>query len=123
MMIVVYIGIACLVTYVFLLGFRQIQALQERVERLEAEKTETEALILSFMESMTDVVEKDVTTDSFKQEESSAIEADHVGTETSSSSAPIDVEDVLLHHSVRDAARMLGKGEGEMALYAKFRGK
>ena len=128
-MYIVYVITACLVAYGFLFGYRQVQALQERVERLEREKQETETLLLSFMESMNDLVTKEpierkVDVD---QEDSILVEAnvesvsDELNKENSTMS--VDVDDVLLRHSVRDAARILGKGEGELALYAKLRKK
>nr|WP_251126906.1 MULTISPECIES: hypothetical protein [unclassified Exiguobacterium] len=115
--------------YGFLFGYRQVQALQERVERLEREKQETETLLLSFMESMNDLVTKEPVERKadVHQEDSILVEAniesvsDELNEENSTTS--VDVDDVLLRHSVRDAARILGKGEGELALYAKLRKK
>ncbi|MCT4782872.1 MULTISPECIES: hypothetical protein [Exiguobacterium] len=113
-------------TYALLLAFKQLKTLKSRIEQLEAEKHETEMLLLSFMESMNDVVKQDdVSERTFHESESMSHEPE---------AAPIQkvvaeqsdhqlVEETLLRHSVRDAARLLGKGEGEMALYAKFRGK
>ncbi|WP_251127438.1 hypothetical protein [Exiguobacterium sp. s48] len=120
---------ACLVAYGFLFGYRQVQALQERVERLEREKQETETLLLSFMESMNDLVVQEPTERSnvIQQEEptplNESVQTIEEETEEIKPSASIDVDDVLLRHSVRDAARILGKGEGELALYAKLRKK
>ncbi|MGI1821143.1 hypothetical protein ACRPK6_02995 [Exiguobacterium sp. TRN 1102] len=132
-MYIVYVITACLVAYGFLFGYRQVQALQERVERLEREKQETETLLLSFMESMNDLVVQEPVERSnvVQQEEASSLSVNESvqtvveATEetTPSASASIDVDDVLLRHSVRDAARILGKGEGELALYAKLRKK
>ncbi|WP_269318058.1 hypothetical protein [Exiguobacterium sp. KJ 601] len=130
-MYIVYVITACLVAYVFLFGYRQVQALQERVERLEREKQETETLLLSFMESMNDLVVQEPVERSnvVQQEEASSLPVNESiqtvveATEETTPSASIDVDDVLLRHSVRDAARILGKGEGELALYAKLRKK
>nr|WP_251125788.1 hypothetical protein [Exiguobacterium sp. s22] len=110
-------------------GYRQVQALQERVERLEREKQETETLLLSFMESMNDLVVQEPAERSsvVQQEETTpvneSVQTIEEETEEIKPSASIDVDDVLLRHSVRDAARILGKGEGELALYAKLRKK
>nr|WP_251024907.1 MULTISPECIES: hypothetical protein [Exiguobacterium] len=120
-----------MVAYGFLFGYRQVQALQERVERLEREKQETETLLLSFMESMNDLVVQEPVERSnvVQQEEASSLPVNESvqtvveATEETTPSASIDVDDVLLRHSVRDAARILGKGEGELALYAKLRKK
>jgi uncharacterized membrane protein len=122
---------ACLVAYGFLFGYRQVQALQERVDRLEREKQETETLLLSFMESMNDLVVQEPAERSnvAQQEEAptlvvnASVQTVVEATEEATPSASIDVDDVLLRHSVRDAARILGKGEGELALYAKLRKK
>ncbi|WP_214775787.1 hypothetical protein [Exiguobacterium sp. s37] len=130
-MYIVYVITACLVAYVFLFGYRQVQALQERVERLEREKQETETLLLSFMESMNDlVVQEPVERSNVVQREeaptpvvNASVQTVVEATEETTPSASIDVDDVLLRHSVRDAARILGKGEGELALYAKLRKK
>lgn len=128
-MYIVYVSMACLVAYGFLFGYRQVQALQERVERLEREKQETETLLLSFMESMNDLVVQEPAERSnvIQQEESTpvneSVQTIEESTEEIKPSASIDVDDVLLRHSVRDAARILGKGEGELALYAKLRKK
>ncbi|MBQ6459668.1 hypothetical protein ACFO4U_02570 [Exiguobacterium profundum] len=130
-MYIVYVITACLVAYGFLFGYRQVQALQERVERLEREKQETETLLLSFMESMNDLVVQEPVERSnvVQQEEASSLPVNESvqtvveATEETTPSASIDVDDVLLRHSVRDAARILGKGEGELALYAKLRKK
>ncbi|MCC5892249.1 hypothetical protein [Exiguobacterium sp.] len=119
-MTIVLLIAAIVVTYALLITFKQLQTLKERVERLEAEKRETEELLLSFMESMNDVVQAG---------EPSAVpamsvtvgETDQVEPETPATGHL--VEDVLLHHSVRETARLLGKGEGEVALYAKLRKK
>nr|WP_251130950.1 hypothetical protein [Exiguobacterium sp. s189] len=118
-----------MVAYGFLFGYRQVQTLQERIERLEREKQETETLLLSFMESMNDLVTKEPVERKadVHQEDSILVEAniesvsDELNEENSTTS--VDVDDVLLRHSVRDAARILGKGEGELALYAKLRKK
>lgn len=128
-MYIVYVITACLVAYGFLFGYRQVQTLQERIERLEREKHETETLLLSFMESMNDLVTKEPEERKadVHQEDSILVEAnvesvsDELNEENSTTS--VDVDDVLLRHSVRDAARILGKGEGELALYAKLRKK
>ncbi|WP_214745437.1 hypothetical protein [Exiguobacterium sp. s189] len=128
-MYIVYVVTACLVAYGFLFGYRQVQTLQERIERLEREKQETETLLLSFMESMNDLVTKEPVERKadVHQEDSILVEAniesvsDELNEENSTTS--VDVDDVLLRHSVRDAARILGKGEGELALYAKLRKK
>lgn len=130
-MYILYVMTACLVAYGFLFGYRQVQALQERVDRLEREKQETESLLLSFMESMNDLVtndpggrEIDIQVDTVplpSNEEST--ESTTTTKDETESSVSIDVDDVLLRHSVRDAARILGKGEGELALYAKLRKK
>ncbi|MGE6491609.1 hypothetical protein ACQKD4_07850 [Exiguobacterium sp. NPDC077395] len=128
-MYIVYVVTACLVAYGFLFGYRQVQTLQERIERLEREKHETETLLLSFMESMNDLVTKEPVERKadVHQEDSILVEAkiesvsDELNEENSTTS--VDVDDVLLRHSVRDAARILGKGEGELALYAKLRKK
>ena len=128
-MYIVYVVTACLVAYGFLFGYRQVQTLQERIERLEREKHETETLLLSFMESMNDLVTKEPVgrKADVHQENSILVEAnvesvsDELDEENSTTS--VDVDDVLLRHSVRDAARILGKGEGELALYAKLRKK
>ncbi|WDH77028.1 MULTISPECIES: hypothetical protein [Exiguobacterium] len=130
-MYIVYVMTACLVAYGFLFGYRQVQILQERVERLEREKQETETLLLSFMESMNDLVASEPPERELKvQEESLPLtsveesnESLKTTTDETKSSASVDVDDVLLRHSVRDAARILGKGEGELALYAKLRKK
>ncbi|WP_214687941.1 hypothetical protein [Exiguobacterium sp. s163] len=130
-MYIIYVITACLVAYGFLFGYRQVQALQERVERLEREKQETETLLLSFMESMNDLVVQEPVERSnvVQQEEASSLPVNESvqtvveATEETTPSASIDVDDVLLRHSVRDAARILGKGEGELALYAKLRKK
>lgn len=130
-MYIVYVITACLVAYGFLFGYRQVQALQERVDRLEREKQETETLLLSFMESMNDLVVQEPVERSnvVQQEEASSLSVNESvqtvveATEETTPSASIDVDDVLLRHSVRDAARILGKGEGELALYAKLRKK
>lgn len=106
--------------YGLLIGFRQIQALNERINRLEAEKRETETLLLSFMESLNDVVKNDA------PESPQPTSAEIGETETKASADGTvnpSVEEVLLRHSVRDTARLLGKGEGEVALYAKLRQK
>lgn len=130
-MYILYVMTACLVAYGFLFGYRQVQALQERVDRLEREKQETESLLLSFMESMNDLVTNDpdgresdiqVNTVPLPSNEESTESTTTTKDETESS-VSIDVDDVLLRHSVRDAARILGKGEGELALYAKLRKK
>lgn len=108
------------IAYGLLIGFRQLQALNARVDRLEAEKRETEALLLSFMESMSDVVKNDAP-ESLKPALAEIAETEP---ETSADdTVNPSVEEVLLHHSVRDTARLLGKGEGEVALYAKLRQK
>ncbi|MDE0562098.1 hypothetical protein [Exiguobacterium sp. B2(2022)] len=128
-MYIVYVITACLVAYGFLFGYRQVQTLRERIERLEREKHETETLLLSFMESMNDLVTKEPVERKadVRQEDSILVEAnveslsDELNEENSTTS--VDVDDVLLRHSVRDAARILGKGEGELALYAKLRKK
>jgi len=128
---IVYVITACLVAYGFLFGYRQVQALQERVDRLEREKQETETLLLSFMESMNDLVVQEPAERSnvAQQEEAptlvvnASVQTVVEATEEATPSASIDVDDVLLRHSVRDAARILGKGEGELALYAKLRKK
>nr|WP_251129914.1 hypothetical protein [Exiguobacterium sp. CH10] len=119
-----------MVAYGFLFGYRQVQALQERVERLEREKQETETLLLSFMESMNDLVTKEPVerkVDVHQEDVSVPVETktDVVSNDLDEdkSKPSIDVDDVLLRHSVRDAARILGKGEGELALYAKLRKK
>lgn len=130
-MYIVYVITACLVAYGFLFGYRQVQALQERVDRLEREKQETETLLLSFMESMNDLVVQEPIERSnvVQQEEASSLSVNESvqtvveATEETTPSASIDMDDVLLRHSVRDAARILGKGEGELALYAKLRKK
>lgn len=130
-MYIVYVITACLVAYGFLFGYRQVQALQERVDRLEREKQETETLLLSFMESMNDLVVQEPTERSnvVQQEKApsppvnASVQTILEATEEETPSASIDVDDVLLRHSVRDAARILGKGEGELALYAKLRKK
>lgn len=130
-MYIVYVITACLVAYGFLFGYRQVQALQERVDRLEREKQETETLLLSFMESMNDLVVQEPAERSnvAQQEEAptlvvnASVQTVVEATEEATPSASIDVDDVLLRHSVRDAARILGKGEGELALYAKLRKK
>lgn len=130
-MYIVYVITACLVAYGFLFGYRQVQALQERVDRLEREKQETETLLLSFMESMNDLVVREPAERSnvMQQEEApsppvnASVQTVAETTEEETPSASIDVDDVLLRHSVRDAARILGKGEGELALYAKLRKK
>lgn len=119
-MTIVLLIVAIVVTYALLIVFKQLQTLKERVERLEVEKRETEALLLSFMESMNDVVKQEVVV------ESTSREPDSLPVQRVEEDQPSDqqlVEETLLRHSVRDAARLLGKGEGEMALYAKFRGK
>ncbi len=122
-MTVVYIGIACIVAYGLLILFRQVQALTARITRLEQEKRETEALLLSFMESMNDVVKQPAPP---SEESAVAPTLEDSPAEAPSSrerqQAP-HVEDVLLNHSVRETARLLGKGEGEVALYAKLRKK
>ncbi|TCI49264.1 hypothetical protein EVJ27_01225 [Exiguobacterium sp. SH3S2] len=108
------------IAYGLLIGFRQIQTLNERVNRLESEKRETEALLLSFMESMSDVVKNDAA----ESPKPTSTEIAEIETETSEDGAVNpSVEEVLLRHSVRDTARLLGKGEGEVALYAKLRQK
>ncbi|QUP86057.1 hypothetical protein KD909_08765 [Exiguobacterium sp. PFWT01] len=130
-MYIVYVITACLVAYGFLFGYRQVQALQERVDRLEREKQETETLLLSFMESMNDLViqESAERSNVVQREEAptpvvnASVQTVVEATEETTPSASIDVDDVLLRHSVRDAARILGKGEGELALYAKLRKK
>ncbi len=130
-MYIVYVITTCLVAYGFLFGYRQVQALQERVDRLEREKQETETLLLSFMESMNDLVVQEPAerSNEVQQEEAptpvgnASVQAVVEATEETTLSASIDVDDVLLRHSVRDAARILGKGEGELALYAKLRKK
>lgn len=128
-MYIVYVVTACLVAYGFLFGYRQVQTLQERIERLEREKQETETLLLSFMESMNDLVMKEPVgrKADLHQEDSIPVEAnvESVSNELNEekSTTSVDVDDVLLRHSVRDAARILGKGEGELALYAKLRKK
>ncbi|MDX5981769.1 hypothetical protein SIL77_10875 [Exiguobacterium profundum] len=130
-MYIVYVITACLVAYGFLFGYRQVQALQERIDRLEREKQETETLLLSFMESMNDlVVQESAERSNVVQREeaptpvvNASVQTVVEATEETTPSASIDVDDVLLRHSVRDAARILGKGEGELALYAKLRKK
>ena len=134
-MIIIYIAIACIIVYGFLFGYRQMQSLQERITRLESEKQEMESLLLTFMESMNDIVANDVSKahtamsqpPSVRKTEQEVIETAEETEDIEMSQADatdrVDVEDVLLRHSVRDAARLLGKGEGEMALYAKFRKK
>ena len=129
-MIILYVVLACLIAYGFLFCYRLIQSLQVRVTLLESEKQEMESLLLTFMESMNDLVKenpKSSTESPVSQEpqkESTPVDSTlETATETVAVSNQLDVEDVLLRHSVRDAARLLGKGEGEMALYAKFRKK
>ncbi len=109
-------------TYALLLAFKQLQTLKSRVEQLEAEKRETELLLLSFMESMNDVVKQDVRDVVIEPEKHEPV-ATPVQRDSGERAGHQLVEETLLRHSVRDAARLLGKGEGEMALYAKFRGK
>ncbi|WP_215141582.1 hypothetical protein [Exiguobacterium qingdaonense] len=127
-MYIVYVISACLVAYGFLFGYRQVQELQERVNRLEREKQETETLLLSFMESMNDLAAQKPSerADAIveEQEPSPPIEESIEQVETSTGeTVSVDVDDVLLRHSLKDAARILGKGEGELALYAKLRKK
>lgn len=133
-MIILYIALACLIAYGFLFGYRLIQSLQQRVSHLESEKQEMESLLLTFMESMNDLVKEDSKSSPEPQEsrgpEKASVSVDsppdttlETATEMVAVSSQLDVEDVLLRHSVRDAARLLGKGEGEMALYAKLRKK
>lgn len=113
-------------TYALLLAFKQLQTLKSRIEQLEAEKRETEMLLLSFMESMNDVVKQDDMTEPTSHEAESVSHEPEAAPLQRDGAEPSDhqlVEETLLRHSVRDAARLLGKGEGEMALYAKFRGK
>nr|WP_240542675.1 hypothetical protein [Exiguobacterium qingdaonense] len=117
-----------MVAYGFLFGYRQVQELQERVNRLEREKQETETLLLSFMESMNDLAAQKPSerADAIveEQEPSPPIEESIEQVETSTGeTVSVDVDDVLLRHSLKDAARILGKGEGELALYAKLRKK
>ena len=119
-MTIVLIIAALVIAYGLLIGFRQLQALNDRVERLETEKRETEALLLSFMESMSDVVKGDGA-ESIKSVAPEIVEQESKPSEDGQLNS--NVEDVLLHHSVRDTARLLGKGEGEVALYAKLRQK
>lgn len=119
MTVVLFIA-AVVIAYGLLIGFRQIQTLNERIDRLESEKRETEALLLSFMESMSDVVRGDAIESS--SQTASEIDEPEAKQVDEGVGAP-SVEDVLLRHSVRDAARLLGKGEGEVALYAKLRKK
>ncbi|UTT41772.1 hypothetical protein [Exiguobacterium aurantiacum] len=121
-MTVVYIAIACIVAYGLLILFRQVQALTARVTQLEHEKRETEALLLSFMESMNDVVKHPLSLEEVADAQAVHAELDRERSDDETQSAP-HVEDVLLHHSVRETARLLGKGEGEVALYAKLRKK
>lgn len=125
-MIIIYTAAACLIAYGFLFGFRQVQSLQERIARLESEKQETEALLLSFMESMSDLVTNEpiqnVESMEIKEQSEQTI-SDTQKEEQTEHTSQLDIEDVLLRHSVRDAARLLGRGEGEMALYAKLRKK
>ena len=125
-MIIIYTAAACLIAYGFLFGFRQVQSLQERIARLESEKQETEALLLSFMESMSDLVTNEpiqnVESMEIKEQSEQTI-YDTQKEEQTEHTSQLDIEDVLLRHSVRDAARLLGRGEGEMALYAKLRKK
>lgn len=122
-MTIVYIAIACIVAYGLLILFRQVQALTARVTQLEHEKRETEALLLSFMESMNDVVKQPASSN----EEVAGAQSIHAEPKRETSDDDMQtaphVEDVLLHHSVRETARLLGKGEGEVALYAKLRKK
>lgn len=121
-MTVVYIAIACIVAYGLLILFRQVQALTARVTQLEHEKRETEVLLLSFMESMNDVVKQPSSLEDVADAQAVHAELDRERPADETQSAP-HVEDVLLHHSVRETARLLGKGEGEVALYAKLRKK
>lgn len=122
-MTVAYIALACVFAYGLLILFRQIQSLTARVAQLESEKRETETLLLSFMESMNDVVRQPAS----RIEETDRSGNEHVDPEQvltdEINNHPPQVEDVLLHHSVRETARLLGKGEGEVALYAKLRKK
>ncbi|RHB51113.1 hypothetical protein [Exiguobacterium sp. AM39-5BH] len=122
-MTVLYIVIACIVAYGLLILFRQVQALTARVNQLEQEKRETEALLLSFMESMNDVVKRP--TERYEETTFDLSVHSESNQETSTEDELLvpNVEDVLLHHSVRETARLLGKGEGEIALYAKLRKK
>ncbi|TCI23183.1 hypothetical protein [Exiguobacterium sp. SL-9] len=122
-MTVAYVAIACIVAYGLLILFRQVQALTARVTQLEHEKRETEALLLSFMESMNDVVKQPSSLiEEVDKAQAVHVEPDREDLADETQSAP-HVEDVLLHHSVRETARLLGKGEGEVALYAKLRKK
>ncbi|TCI31875.1 hypothetical protein EVJ33_01995 [Exiguobacterium sp. SL-10] len=122
-MTVAYVAIACIVAYGLLILFRQVQALTARVTQLEHEKRETEALLLSFMESMNDVVKQPSSLiEEIDKAQAVHVEPDQEDLADETQSAP-HVEDVLLHHSVRETARLLGKGEGEVALYAKLRKK
>lgn len=118
-MTIVYIIAASVIVYGMLIGFRQIQSLKERIDVLERDKHETEALLLSFMESMNDVVKSD----NPKMDEEQPVEEVLTEVDTNESVSEPDVEEVLLRHSVRETARLLGKGEGEVALYAKLRKK
>lgn len=121
-MTIVYIVAASVIAYGMLIGFRQIQSLKLRVDQLESEKRETEELLLTFMESMNDVVKNEVPVRvEARQDESpkAKIETEPAQEE----SGQPNIEDVLLRHSIRDTARLLGKGEGEVALYAKLKQK
>ncbi|KOP29631.1 hypothetical protein ADM98_12290 [Exiguobacterium sp. BMC-KP] len=57
-MTVVYILLAALICYALLLLFRQQADLKDRISRLEREKSETEQVLLSFMEQVSEMTEQ-----------------------------------------------------------------
>ena len=62
-MTVVYILLAALICYALLVLFRQQADLKDRISRLEFEKSETEQVLLSFMEQVNEMTEQNAKTE------------------------------------------------------------
>ncbi|KTR26509.1 hypothetical protein [Exiguobacterium indicum] len=144
-MTVVYILLAALICYALLVLFRQQADLKDRISRLELEKSETEQVLLSFMEQVNEMTEQNVKSEVSSNPinetyqnpsiESVLPEENVVQNERAESyiETPVpsevqneeqiltDVEQALREGTdLETLARSLNRGTGEVALIAKL---
>ena len=144
-MTVVYILLAALICYALLVLFRQQTDLKDRISRLELEKSETEQVLLSFMEQVNEMTEQNVKSEVSSNPinetyqnpsiESVLPEENVVQNERAESyiETPVpseiqneeqvltDVEQALREGTdLETLARSLNRGTGEVALIAKL---
>ncbi|AHA31485.1 MULTISPECIES: hypothetical protein [unclassified Exiguobacterium] len=144
-MTVVYILLAALICYALLVLFRQQADLKDRISRLELEKSETEQVLLSFMEQVNEMTEQNVKSEVSSNPinetyqnpsiESVLPEENGVQNERAESyiETPVpsevqneeqvltDVEQALREGTdLETLARSLNRGTGEVALIAKL---